>query len=161
MAELQVQRKELKTLMKCIKSGQLDSTFTKSEANQGKTYLITCNNLYFTLKLGLEESKVNQTTTATTKVKLEKISLAPSQEDSEKENKNVLNEDMPAPTWVPPVKKKAIKTERVSTTRTTRTKSKKQSTVRDSDVIIQSVPVPVVNLTEENGDESMARTTRK
>jgi len=68
---------------------------------------------------------------------------------------------MPAPTWVPPVKKKAIKTERVSTTRTTRTKSKKPSTVRDSDVIFQRVPVPVVNLTEENGDETMASTTRR
>lgn len=97
-------------------------------------------------------------------VKSEKVSLAPLQEESEKENNNVLNVEMPAPTWVPPVKKKAIKTERASTTRTTRTKSKKVSPVRDSDVVFQSVPVPFVNLTEENGEageEGMTRSTRR
>lgn len=131
----------------------------------------------FYIEPGLDESKasasntmghsMNQNPTATSlniTIKLEKVSLASSKEESEKENQHVLNEDMPAPTWVPPVKKKAIKTERVSTTsttRTTRTKSKKQSTMRDSDVIIQSVPVPFVNLTEENGEETMTRTTRR
>ncbi|XP_066137801.1 inner centromere protein [Euwallacea fornicatus] len=72
-----------------------------------------------------------------------------------KENIKIKSEDMPAPSWVPPLKKK-MKTERPS--RSTRSKSK---LTRDSDVILQQPEVLVIDLSDVDDTKTpMTRTTR-
>ncbi|XP_066246387.1 inner centromere protein A isoform X2 [Euwallacea similis] len=72
-----------------------------------------------------------------------------------KENIKIKSEDMPAPSWVPPLKKK-VKTERPS--RSTRSKSK---LARDSDVILQQPEVVIIDLSDvEDTNAPMTRTTR-
>ncbi|KAL1509311.1 hypothetical protein ABEB36_004073 [Hypothenemus hampei] len=66
---------------------------------------------------------------------------------TEKRSIKIEKEDMPAPAWIPPIKKPIkIKVERASTKRTRSTASFQNA--RDSDVIFQKPSVPVISLSD-------------